>query len=165
MSDPSRERLNEIARDFARGFIADVGYRVQHLERGFLESRLVVRERHRQQDGYIHAGVLAAMADHSAGYAAFTLVDVNQRILTVEFKINFLQPAFGETMICKSHLLREGGRILVGESEVFDRRAGEEVLAAKALVTLISVHRSKIKPVPGLLNNPTDRSDPTDPSD
>ena len=147
--DPSPERLKSLARDYARGFIAEVGYRVQHYEKGYLESRLDIRDRHRQQDHYIHAGVLAAMADHSAGYAAFSLVDAQHRILTIEFKINFLKPAFGKGLVCKSRILREGGQILVGESEVFDLRAEGEVLAAKALVTLMSVHRSRIKPVPG----------------
>ncbi|MDO9125130.1 MAG: PaaI family thioesterase, partial [Deltaproteobacteria bacterium] len=61
--------------------------------------------------------------------------------------INFLQPAYGKTLICKSRILREGGQILVGESEVFDQRADEEELVAKAMVTLRSIHQSKIKPV------------------
>jgi acyl-coenzyme A thioesterase PaaI-like protein len=89
------------------------------------------------------------MADHTAGYAAFSLVPEDHRILTIEFKINFLQPAYGKTLICKSRILREGGQILVGESEVYDQRArGEEELVAKAIVTLRSIHQSKIKPVP-----------------
>jgi uncharacterized protein (TIGR00369 family) len=146
---PSPERLEFLTRDYARGFIADVGYRVRCLEPGFLESGLTIRERHRQQDHYIHAGVLAAMADHTAGYAAFSLVAEDRRILTIEFKINFLRPAFGQELVCRAHILREGGRILIGESEVFDQRAEGEVLVAKALVTLMSVHQSKIKPVPG----------------
>ena len=145
----SRDRRDFLTRDYSRGFIEDVGYQVQEYRSGYLESRLEVLDRHRQQDQYIHAGVLAAMADHTAGYAAFSLVDEEQRILTIEFKINFLQPAYGRRLICKSRILREGGRVLVGESEVFDQRSAGEFLAAKALVTLMSVHRSKIRPVPG----------------
>jgi uncharacterized protein (TIGR00369 family) len=143
----SPERRDFLTRDYSRGFIGDVGYEVHDYRKGYLESRLKVLDRHRQQDRYIHAGVLAAMADHTAGYAAFSLVDEVHRILTVEFKINFLQPAYGHGLLCKSRVLREGGRILVGESEVFDQRSSGEVLAAKALVTLMSVHQDKIKKV------------------
>jgi uncharacterized protein (TIGR00369 family) len=143
----SPERRDFLTRDYSRGFIGDVGFEVHDYRKGYLESRLMVLDR--QQDQYIHAGVLAAMADHTAGYAAFSLVDEVHRILTVEFKINFLQPAYGHGLLCKSRILREGGRILVGESEVFDQRSSGEVLAAKALVTLMSVHQDKIKPVPG----------------
>jgi uncharacterized protein (TIGR00369 family) len=143
----SSERRDFLTRDYSRGFIADVGYEVHEYRKGYLESRLRVLDRHRQQDHYIHAGVLAAMADHTAGYAAFSVVDEAHRILTIEFKINFLQPAYGHGLICKSRILREGGRVLVGESEVFDQRSDRETLVAKALVTLMSVHRDKIKKV------------------
>lgn len=134
--------------DYSRGFIADVGYEAMKYKRGHLESRLKVLTRHRQQDQYIHAGVIATMADHTAGYAAFTLVPEDHRILTIEFKTNFLDPAYGHALICRSQILREGGQILVGESEVFDQRPGGKFLVAKAMVPLRSIHQSKIKAPP-----------------
>lgn len=143
----SSRRIQFLKKDYSRGFIKDVGYRAVHYERGYLESRLKVLNRHRQQDNYIHAGVIATMADHTAGYAAFSLVPEDHRILTIEFKINFLRPAYGRALICKSRILREGGQILVGESEVFDQRNDGEELVAKAIVTLRSIHQSKINPI------------------
>ncbi len=143
---PSK-RMRYLKKDYSRGFIADCGFKAVHYQRGYLESRLKVFTRHRQQDNYIHAGVIATMADHTAGYAAFSLVPEDHRILTIEFKINFLQPAYGKVLICKSRILREGGQILVGESEVFDQRTDGEELVAKAMVTLRSIHQTKIKPV------------------
>ncbi len=142
------KRIKFLKKDYSRGFIEDVGYKAIHLERGYLESRLRILNRHRQQDSYIHAGVIATMADHTAGYAAFSLVPEDYRILTIEFKINFLDPAFGSTLVCRSRILREGGQILVGESEVFDQRPDGEAIVAKAIVTLRSIHQSKIKPTP-----------------
>jgi uncharacterized protein (TIGR00369 family) len=139
------KRIRYLKKDYSRGFIADCGFKAVHYQRGYLMSRLKVLTRHRQQDNYIHAGVIATMADHTAGYAAFSLVPEDHRILTIEFKINFLQPAYGKVLLCKSRILREGGQILVGESEVFDQRADGEELVAKAMVTLRSIHQSKIK--------------------
>ena len=144
------KRFQFLKKDYSRGFIADVGYEAVHYDRGRLESRLKILSRHRQQDNYIHAGVIATMADHTAGYAAFSLVPEDHRILTIEFKINFLDPAYGHALICRSRILREGGQILVGESEVFDQRPDGEALIAKAIVTLRSIHQSKIKPAPNL---------------
>lgn len=141
------KRVQFLKNDYSRGFIADCGFKAVKYEIGYLESRLKVLNRHRQQDNYIHAGVIATMADHTAGYAAFSLVPEDHRILTIEFKINFLQPAYGHALICKSKILRGGGQILVGESEVFDQRRDGEELVAKAIVTLRSIHQSKIKPV------------------
>ncbi len=155
MNEESKQsRLLFLKRDFSRGFIADCGFEPVTFARGYLESRLKVLTRHRQQDSYIHAGVLATMADHTAGYAAYSLAEEEMRILTIEFKINFFEPAYGHTLICKSRIIREGRRILVGESEIFDHRNNETIPAVKALVTMMAVHQSKIKPVPILSEPP-----------
>jgi uncharacterized protein (TIGR00369 family) len=146
--DLSLKRIQFLKKDYSQGFIEDCGFKAIKYERGYLESRLKILTRHRQQDHYIHAGVIATMADHTAGYAAFSLVPDEYRILTIEFKINFLEPAYGRTLICKSKILREGGQILVGESEVFDQRVDQKALVAKAIITLRSIHQNKIKPVP-----------------
>ena len=99
------KRIHFLKKDYSRGFIADCGFKAMVYKRGYLESRLKVLTRHRQQDSYIHAGVIATMADHTAGYAAFSLVPEDHRILTIEFKINFLDPAYGHGLICRSRIL------------------------------------------------------------
>jgi len=144
----SPERIQFLKKDYSQGFIAELGFEAMNYQRGYLESRLKVLERHRQQDNYVHAGVMATMADHTAGYAAFSLISEEFRILTIEFKINFLEPAWSDALICRSRILREGGQILVGESEVFDQRMDGEVLVAKAIVTLKAVRQNRIIPAP-----------------
>jgi len=114
------------------------------IRRGYFQSRVKIEGHHRQQDGFIHAGVMATMADHTAGYAAFTTVPEDYQILTIEFKVNFLRPAYGERLVCRSRIIREGLQIIIGESEVFDLRANEEAQVAKALVTLMVVHKDKL---------------------
>jgi uncharacterized protein (TIGR00369 family) len=145
MGSLNLERAEFLKKDFCNGFVRHCGYRVLKVEPGRMTSTIDIRPEHRQQDDYIHAGVIATMADHTAGYAAFTLVPEDHRILTIEFKINFLYPAFGERLVCRSNIIREGGQILVGESEVFDVRDGKEVMAAKAMITLASVQKDRLK--------------------
>ena len=140
----SKERIDFLARDYARGFIKHCGFEAELIRRGYFQSQVKIEEHHRQQDGFIHAGVMATLADHTAGYAAFTTVPEDYQILTVEFKVNFLRPAYGDRLVCRSRILREGLQIIIGESEVFDERGDEEALVAKALVTLMAVHRDKL---------------------
>ena len=146
------ERAAFLAADFRRGFIEHCGFRALRVDAGRFESEVDIEERHRQQDGFIHAGVMATMADHSAGYAGFTTVDPGFQILTVEFKINFLKPAYGRALRCLARVIRGGSRVIVAESEVFDVRfpeksgAEETELAAKAMVTLMAVRREKLAP-------------------
>ncbi len=138
------ERAEFLSRDYQRGFIEYCQFKADIIKRGYFQSSVVIQDHHRQQDGFVHAGVMATMADHTAGYAGFTMVSESYQILTVEFKINFLKPAFGETLICRSKVIRGGSRVLVSESEVFDVRQKTETLAAKAMVTLMAVHKRRL---------------------
>jgi uncharacterized protein (TIGR00369 family) len=140
----SEKRAFFLAEDYSRGFIKHCRFEADDIRRGYFQSKVRIEDYHRQQDGFIHAGVMATMADHTAGYAAFTTVAEEFQILTIEFKINFLKPAYGDALICRSRVLRGGNSIIVSESEVFDSRIGEEILAAKAMVTLMAVHRDKL---------------------
>ncbi|MEE9496767.1 MAG: hotdog domain-containing protein [Desulfobacterales bacterium] len=58
--------------------------------------------------------------------------------------MNFLKPAYGDTLVCRFQVIREGRRVIVSESEVFDIRDKDEILEAKALVIPMAVHREKI---------------------
>jgi uncharacterized protein (TIGR00369 family) len=89
-----------------------------------------------QQHGYVHAGVIAAIADSAAGYAALSLMDGDE-VLTVEFKINLLAPAAGELLVARGRVLRAGRTLTVCESAVAAVRDGEEIPCAVALATLI----------------------------
>ncbi len=88
---------------------------------------------------------MATMADHTAGYCAFTVVPENVRILTIEFKINFLKPAFGNALRCRSKVIHKGRQVILSESEVYDIRDGSEILVAKGMITLMAVPSERLK--------------------
>lgn len=132
-----REKARTI---FARAaFVGDLGIRLQDAGPGWCESVLEVAPRHMQQDGYVHAGVQATIADHTAGGAAGTLAAEGDLVLSVEFKINFLRPALGERLLCRAAVLKQGKTLHVAESEVYAERDGNRKLVAKAMVTLALV--------------------------
>lgn len=141
----SEARKQYIRQDYSRGFIAYCGLEAVDVELGTVRARLSVQPHHRQQDGFIHAGVMTAMADHTAGYAAFTMVPEDRRILTIELKINFLRPAYGDELTCRGRVLKPGRRVLICESEVFDRRPDGDVMVAKLLATMAAVPEADLK--------------------
>ena len=141
----SEERSAFLERDFYQGFVKTCGFKLDLLERGRAKSSLEVTKAHSQQDDFVHAGVMATMADHTAGYAAFSVVPEECRILTLEFKINFLRPAVGDLLICRAEVVKEGKNILVADSEVYSQSDGVEKLAAKALVTLMAVPATALR--------------------
>ncbi len=117
-------------------FVRDLGMQLTQIEDEYCETILIPSERHRQQHGLIHAGVLATMADHTSGCAARGAVDLDQDVVSVEFKINFLRPAIAERLRCRGRVLRAGRMLVVCEAEVFAEKHSEEKLVSKATVTL-----------------------------
>jgi uncharacterized protein (TIGR00369 family) len=135
----NKERLEFLRKDYVQGFPANCGFEVERVAYGIFESCLQIQPVHIQQDGFVHAGVIATMADHTGGYAAFTTVSEKYRILTIEFKINYFKPAVGEKLICRSKVINNGRKIKVAESEIFSVSKDYEKLVSKAMVTLIAV--------------------------
>ena len=131
--------------NFSLGFTKYIGMEPLAISDGKFESRMVITENHRQQDGFVHAGAVSTLADHTAGYAAFTLAGDSNQILTVEFKINFLAPAAGNCLICRSQVIRSGKRIMVTESRVFDVRENTQKMVALALFTMAVVPQNDLK--------------------
>ena len=117
-------------------FIREMGVELTSIEDGWCETQLVPDRRHWQQHGLIHAGVMATMCDHTAGCVARGKVGMDQDVLTVEFKINFLRPAVADRLRCRSHVLRAGKTLVICESEVYAEKKSEEKLVAKTTVTL-----------------------------
>jgi len=141
----TQERLEFLEKDYRRGFIKYCGIHASKIEMGIFESTLKIGENHKTQDNFIHAGLIATMSDHTAGYAAYTLVPDNIRILTIEFKINFLKPAYGNTLKCKSEIISKGRQIIVAQSTVFDIRDNYEKMVSKSTFTLMAIDAEKLE--------------------
>ncbi len=123
-------------------FISHMGMELTGVGEGRAQSRLKVEDIHKQQDGFIHAGVVAALADHTGGAAGWTIVKPHQTVLTTDFQIRYLHPARGDVITCRSRVIRPGGRIIVVESEVYDPG---ETLAAKLSMALAVVDTGKVR--------------------
>ena len=67
-----------------------LGVRIAHLAPGEVHLSLPYSPQFAQQNGYLHAGVVASIADSANGYAAFSLAAADTDVLAVEFKINLI---------------------------------------------------------------------------
>ena len=94
-----------------------------------------------QQDGFLHAGIVTTLVDSACGYAAFTLMPVNSRVLSVEFKINLMSPAIGDRFIAIGKVIKPGRTITVCSGEVFAFEGKESKLVALMQATMIRVER------------------------
>ena len=132
----TQEKKDFISQMFqAAPFVRDLGITFVDAGEGWCETTLCIEPRHQQQNGYVHAGVSATLADHTAGGAAMSLAPAGVGVLSIEFKINLLRPAVGEQLRCRATVLKPGKTISFVEAEVFIAAR----LVAKASVTLAMV--------------------------
>jgi uncharacterized protein (TIGR00369 family) len=117
-------------------FMADLGVEPTAVEPGRVSTRLVIAKRHGQHTGVVHAGVIAAVADHTMGAAAQTLAADGHWVLTAEFKTSLLLGASGERLECEAWVVKPGRQVSFTEAEVYAVQGGERRLVAKASGTM-----------------------------
>jgi len=119
---------------FARqAFMATCGARIASVQPGEVVLDVDFRDDLTQQHGFLHAGVIASVADSACGYAALTLMDADSAVMSVEFKVNLLAPAAGTSFRAAARVLRAGRTLTVCTAEVCAR--GEDgVLGAPIAV-------------------------------
>lgn len=119
-----------------QGFLSLIGAELTHVEHG----KVIVECRHRdeltQQQGLLHGGVVASLADVACGYAALTTIPEEKDVLTVEFKLNLIRPASSSKVIATGQVIRTGKTLVIAEAVVTDE-SGANTLA-KMLATLIA---------------------------
>ena len=89
-----------------------------------------------QQERYFHGAVTGAVGDTAGGYAALTLAPPDREVLTVEYKVNFVAPAFGEKLVARGEVVTAGRRLFVCKAEVSAVDGGEERVCAVVLQTV-----------------------------
>ena len=117
--------------------MATLGAAIAHVAPGAVDISLPFADRFSQQNGFMHAGAIASIADSANGYAAYSLSPPGTDVLAVEFKINLLAPAQGPGFLACGRVLRSGRTLTVCQAEVFTTGPGERVLVAIMLSTLI----------------------------
>jgi uncharacterized protein (TIGR00369 family) len=116
-----------------------LGAELVAVEPGRCRIGLAVRPELGQQDGFVHAGIVTTIADSAAGYAAFTVMTGDARVLTVELKINLLAPAKGERLLATGHVERAGRTLTVVRAEVEAFTNGTATTVAVMQGTMIAV--------------------------
>jgi uncharacterized protein (TIGR00369 family) len=134
--DPEYER--RVRESFARQRVMEtVGARLERVAPGEVEIGLAFREDLTQQHGYLHAGIIAAVVDSACGYAALSLTPAGAEVLSIEFKLNLLSPAAGDTFVARARVVRAGRNITVCSGDLFALRGGAEKVVATMLATMM----------------------------
>ncbi len=144
MSEQGRafERVRE---SFAKqGLMGLLGAEVSEVGEGWCVIEVPYNEKLTQQQRYFHGAVAGAIGDSAGGYAALTLAPEGREVLTVEYKINFLAPAWGQKMVARGEVLTAGRRLFVCKAEVITVSGeGEEIPCAALQQTIATAPSEK----------------------
>ena len=132
--EPARRARESLGR---QALMKTLGAEMVHVGLGEVDRGLRHSEELCQQNGYLHAGAPASIADSVNGYAAFTLSPAHSDVLTVEFKINLLAPASDARFLATGRVLRPGRTLSVCLAEVYGLAEGGRRLIATMLSTVI----------------------------
>jgi uncharacterized protein (TIGR00369 family) len=117
--------------------MATLGARIVFIRPGEVHLAIPFSPQFCQQNGFMHAGAIASVADSANGYAAYTLAPPDADVLAVEFKINLLAPARGEGFLACGRVLRRGRTLTVCQADVFTTGTAARTLIATMLSTII----------------------------
>jgi uncharacterized protein (TIGR00369 family) len=132
--------IQRVRDSFGRqGLMAHLGATLTEIRRGLVVIHLPYRAELTQQHGYFHAGGTSAIADSAGGYAGFTLFPPDSSVLTVEFKLNLLNPAEGEALEATGRVVKSGRTLTICTLEVAAIRAGRRIPVAIGQQTLICI--------------------------
>lgn len=137
---PANPDLDQARRNFAQQSVMNlIGASLTLVEPGVIEITLPYRHDLTQQNGYLHAGIVTTIADSACGYAAFTLMPAGSGVLSVEFKVNLLRPAKGDSFVARAEVIKAGKTLTVVRADVFALSESDRSLIATMQGTMIRI--------------------------
>jgi uncharacterized protein (TIGR00369 family) len=135
---PNPDYAARVRASFDRqGAMKLIGARLAEVRPGFCSVELPYRRDLTQQHGYVHAGIVSAIADSAGGYAGFTLFPADASVLTVEYKLNLIAPAAGDRLLAEAEVVKPGRTLVITRGEVYAETDGKCSLCAIMQQTLI----------------------------
>jgi uncharacterized protein (TIGR00369 family) len=120
--------------------MATIGAELTLVEQGTVEIELAFDARLTQQHGFLHAGIISAALDAAGTYAAYSVIDPDASILTIEFKVNLLSPGRGERFLFRGSVTKPGRTIIVADGQAYAYGAdGEARLIATMTGTMMAI--------------------------
>jgi acyl-CoA thioesterase len=108
-----------------------IGLRIEKLEPGSVQLSFPMSENITRWGGMVHGGVVMTALDTACGLAVMT-VNPGKNQVTMELKVNFLEPLTDRSFHTVGRVIRNGRTAMVAEGEVKDSKG---VLCAKGIGT------------------------------
>ena len=119
---------------------------VLEIRKGKSRIQMPFRKKLTHPYGIVHGGAIASLADSAVAMALISLVKPDDRIATIEFKINFFTPVSQGKLKAQAKIIYKGSKTAVGDVEVINE---DGKLVAKVIATYNiqsgETHKSKFQ--------------------
>jgi uncharacterized protein (TIGR00369 family) len=88
------------------------------------------------QNGVLHGGVLASIADSACAVAAISRVYPNNYATTINLQLSYLKPVLEGRFKAVGRCLKAGKNVLFSEAQIFDDRENLVCTAASQLLVI-----------------------------
>lgn len=121
-----------------------LGMNFEVIKKGEICYNLTITKEHLATPNAAHGGVISSLIDGALGVAGLSAVcDDGKVVSTIEYKLNFLSPAFlNDQLQAKAKVEQQGKRILIISCDVFCVNR-ENILIAKSMGTFNSYPAEK----------------------
>jgi uncharacterized protein (TIGR00369 family) len=117
-------------------FAAWMGAKIIEFSPGKVALMVPINGNLLQHHRLVHGAVIGFIADSACAWAAASRVG---DVVTAEYKLNFLAPAGGTSLIGRGEVVMVSGRQVVSRADIFAEKNGTERLVATALGTIARV--------------------------
>ena len=111
------------------------------VETDFISIKIPKQSIMTRKHGMFNGAMIASLVDVSSGYAAVSHYEEDCYVVTVELKVNYLNPAFGDNLLSKSYVVKGGKKISVVRTEIYtiNDDLNNEKHVATSLVTMMKI--------------------------
>lgn len=129
-----------IRQSFARqGAMQTIGAELTRVSQSVVEIEFAFDMKLTQQHGILHAGVISAALDTACSYAAYTVIEPEVSLLTIEFKVNLMSPGRGERFLFRGEITKPGSTIIVADGRGYAISDGPAKLIASMTSTMMVI--------------------------
>ena len=114
-----------------------LGAQLTAFSEGNAELKIPIKEELKQQHGFLHGGVISYAADNALTYAGGSVLGPN--VVTSEFKINFMRPVTGGSIVARAKVIYAGKSQAVCRCDIYTVNDDKENLCATAQGTITKI--------------------------
>jgi uncharacterized protein (TIGR00369 family) len=131
LEDDARSAILTFFNADSESFGHTLGLRVVDVRQGYARLELDARQGLMQPAGVLHGGATFGLADTAVAVALRPLFGIAAVLLTIEMKINYLEPIFDGAVTAEAYVVRASRRSAYAEVDLW----AHDKLAARATTT------------------------------